>query len=133
MSQRPPPWNSTPTPVVVVLRFEMPVAHGDSFRERARSALDVLAAQPGLVSGGVARGVDDPARWVLTLAWESVGHYRRALSASDVKMAAVPLLSEAVDEATVFELLDGRAGWQGRAESALAPDAGQVRPGEENW
>jgi len=33
----------------------------------------------------------------------NVGSYRRALSPYDVKMAAVPLLSEAIDEPTAYE------------------------------
>ena len=36
------------------------------------------------------RNVDDPALWLLTTTWENVGSYRRALSAYDVKLHAVP-------------------------------------------
>lgn len=130
MTQRPPDWSPVPTPVVVVTRYEVPEPDGPTFRERARAALEALAAQPGLLAGQVARATDDPTRWVLTLTWESVGHYRRALSAYDVKLAAVPLLSQAADEPTAFEVLDGRGAWDVTADSALAPDAGQVRIGE---
>ena len=34
--------------------------------------------------------------------WDNVGSYRRALSSYDVKVAVVPLLAQAVDEATAF-------------------------------
>jgi hypothetical protein len=34
-----------------------------------------------------------------------VGSYRRALSAYDVKVTAVPLLSQAIDEPSAYELV----------------------------
>ncbi len=40
---------------------------------------------------------------MLTTTWANVGSYRRALSAYDVKMTAVPLLSRAVDEPSAYE------------------------------
>ena len=116
--------------MVVVMRFGVTGAAGADFRERARVAVEILAAQRGFVSGAVGRATDDPTRWVLTLTWESVGDYRRALSAFDVKVAAVPLLSEAIDEPTAYEVLDGRGAETVTAHSALAPDAGSVRLGE---
>lgn len=130
MTQGPPDWSDPPTAMVVVTRFVVPEPAGRSFRDRARAALNVLAAQPGLVTAAVGRATDDPSRWVLTMTWESVGQYRRALASFDVKLAAVPLLSEAVDEPTAFELLDGRGAHPVTSDSALAPDAGQVRLGE---
>lgn len=130
MTKGPPGWTDPPTAMVVVTRFVVPEEGGPSFRERARAALDVLAVQPGLVTASVGRATDDPCRWVLTMTWESVGLYRRALASFDVKVAAVPLLSEAVDEPTAFEVLDGRGASTVTADSALAPDSGQVRLGE---
>ena len=130
MTQGPPGWTDTPTGLVVVTRFVVPDRDARAFRDRARAALDVLAAQPGLVTASVGRATDDPDRWVLTMTWDSVGQYRRALASFDVKVAAVPLLSEAVDEPTAFEVLDGRGVQHVTAESALAADAGQVRIGE---
>ena len=113
-----------------MLRFVVAEPAAVQFRERARAALDILAAQPGSVTGVVGRATDDPTRWVMTLGWESVGDYRRALSSYDVKVAAVPLLSQAVDEPTAYEVLDGRGSRNVTAESALAPDAGEVRLGQ---
>ena len=40
---------------------------------------------------------------MLTTEWESVGAYRRALSAYDVKLTAVPVLSRALDEPSAYE------------------------------
>ena len=37
--------------------------------------------------------------------WESVGTYRRALGAFDVKVHATPLLAESLDEPSAFETL----------------------------
>jgi hypothetical protein len=37
--------------------------------------------------------------------WESVGTYRRALGAFDVKVNATPLLAESLDEPSAFEEL----------------------------
>jgi len=91
--------------VLVVTRYRVdPVDAGD-FLDRARAALGVLAERPGWRSGRIARATDDPALWVLTTEWDSVGTYRRALSAYDVKVHAVPLLSLAIDEPTGFEVV----------------------------
>jgi hypothetical protein len=55
------------------------------------------------VGGEIGRNVDDPELWVLTTRWENVGSYRRALSAYDVKLSAVPILSRALDEPSAYE------------------------------
>ena len=92
--------------MIVVNRFR--VEAGDetatqSFRAEVEQAHAVLAARPGYVDGAVGRNVDDPSLWLLTTWWENVGSYRRALSAYDVKVAAVPLLSRALDEPSAYE------------------------------
>lgn len=71
------------------------------------SALTVLIAQVGCEDGHLGRNVDDPGLWVMVTRWRDVGSYRRALSAYDVKVGAVPLLSRAIDEPSAFEDLDG--------------------------
>ncbi len=43
---------------------------------------------------------------MLTTQWEHVGAYRRALSAYEVKLHAVPLLSRAIDEPSAFEVVE---------------------------
>lgn len=91
--------------MLVVTRYRVPADHAVSFRDRARVALDALAARPGWLAGHIGRATDDPTLWVLTSEWENVGSYRRALSAYQVKVDAVPLLSLAIDEPTAFELL----------------------------
>ena len=77
----------------------------DGFEERARAALDVLAARPGFVRGRLGRAYDEPSVWVLTTEWDSVGSYRRSLSSYDVKVVASTLLAEGRDEVSAFEVL----------------------------
>jgi heme oxygenase (mycobilin-producing) len=90
--------------VLVVNRF---VVSGDDedFRTRAGAALAALGARPGYVRGSLGRAYDDPTRWTLVTEWESVGAYRRALSAYDVKVTATPLLAQSLDEPSAFETL----------------------------
>jgi hypothetical protein len=103
------------------MRFRVPEAGGAEFLEQAHIALRALSQRPGYVDGGVGRATDDPTLWLMSLRWDSVGAYRRALSAYEVKLAAVPLLSTAVDEPTAFEML---ADAGGRRTSDRAADHG---------
>jgi quinol monooxygenase YgiN len=92
--------------VLVVNRFRVPEADAPAFRADLEHARAVLAERPGYVSGAIGRNLDDPELWVLTTTWEHVGAYRRALSAYDVKMGAVPLLSRAIEEPSAFEVVE---------------------------
>jgi quinol monooxygenase YgiN len=89
--------------VIVVNRFRVEEQGADAFRRDVHAALDALARRPGYVDGRIGRNVDDPALWVLTTSWANVGSYRRALSSYDVKLTAVPLLSQAIDEPSAYE------------------------------
>ena len=91
--------------LVVVTRYLVAAGEGSTFHERAREALDALAAQPGCRRGHVGRSMDEPHRWLLQTEWESVGSYRRALSSYDVKVRAVPVMYLAIDEPTAYEAL----------------------------
>lgn len=102
--------------MLVVNRFHVPEADAAAFAEQVTAAHEVLAGRPGYVDGAVGRNVDDPTLWVLQTRWADVGSYRRALSAQDVRLSAVPLLSRAVDEPSAYELL-GDAGPQGLNEA----------------
>jgi quinol monooxygenase YgiN len=92
--------------VLVVSRFRVPLEQGEAFRGELQQALDALAERPGHLGGTLGRNVDDPTLWVLTTTWEHVGAYRRALSAYDVKLRAVPLLSRALDEPSAYEVVE---------------------------
>jgi quinol monooxygenase YgiN len=89
--------------VIVVNRFRVPEAEQATFREDLERARAALAVQRGFVAGRIGRNVDDPELWVLTTEWEGPGAYRRALSAYDVKLTAVPVLSRALDEPSAYE------------------------------
>lgn len=91
--------------MIVVTRYNVAPGDESSFATRAHAALDALSREPGYRTGGVGCNVDDGSLWTLTTLWEDTGSYRRALSATDVKLAAVPLLSEAINEPTAYEQL----------------------------
>ena len=74
------------------------------FETRLAAAVEVLSRQRGFVAARAGRNADDPELLALTMEWENIGSYRRALSPYEVKVAAVPLLSEAIDEPTAYEL-----------------------------
>lgn len=112
--------------MLVVTRFRIEPGEASSFLHQARAALTVLAGCPGWRSGNVGRALDDATLWLMTTEWQDVGSYRRALSAYEVKMTAEPLLAQALDEPTAFELLTATD----PHGTALAADAGVVRVGE---
>jgi quinol monooxygenase YgiN len=89
--------------VIVVNRFRVPDGEQAAFREDLERARETLAVQRGYQRGAVGRNVDDPELWLLTTEWEGPGAYRRALSAYDVKLTAVPVLSRALDEPGAYE------------------------------
>jgi hypothetical protein len=103
--------------VLVVNRFQVPQEQSDveAFRRDLERALEVLGERAGFEDGRLGRNVDDPGLWTMVTRWRDVGSYRRALSAYDVKVHAVPLLSRAVDEPSAYEELDGELNrWQPR-------------------
>ena len=92
--------------MLVVSRFRVPAEAAPAFRSDLERAHEALAARPGYRGGTIGRNVDDPELWVLSTSWEHVGAYRRALSAYDVKLRAVPLLSRALDEPSAYEVVE---------------------------
>lgn len=93
--------------MLVVSRFR----YDEELTEQAQSELgrcvEAFAQRPGYLSGTVGRAMDDPSLWVLTTVWANVGAYRRALSAYEIKLHVVPLLSKAIDEPSAYEVLIG--------------------------
>lgn len=108
--------------MLVVSHFE---AGAPDFVARAHAAMTALAARPGYLRGQLGRSLDEPAHWCLVTEWESVGAYRRALSAYDVKLSASPLLAESMDLPSAFEVLGHTddSGTIVEAPSDRAPDA----------
>lgn len=104
--------------MLVVNRFVVPEVDAATFREDMEAAHRVLSERPGYLAGQIGRNLDDPTLWVLTTTWENTGSYRRALSAYDVKMYGVPLLSRAIDEPSAFEPVEPGADlnvWESRS------------------
>ncbi|MGH3714651.1 MAG: antibiotic biosynthesis monooxygenase family protein [Micromonosporaceae bacterium] len=106
--------------MLVVNRFL--VESEAEFTVRADAALRALASRDGFLRARLGRAADDPGRWCLVTEWQSVGAYRRALSAYDVKLYATPLLAESEDEPSAYEVLTS---WEGdqltQARSDRAP------------
>jgi len=92
--------------VIVITRFRVPQEEQAAFRDELERARETLAVQSGHLSGRVGRNVDDPELWVLVTEWQGPGAYRRALSAYDVKLTAVPILSRALDEPSAYETVE---------------------------
>ncbi len=110
---------------VVVMRFAVPIDGADAFEEEACDVARLLAGFDGCTGVDVARASDDRELWVMVARWDSIGSYRKALSAYEVKLNAVPFLSRAIDEPTAFEVLFGVDVAGERATSSdLAGDAG---------
>ena len=78
------------------------------FIEMLRTAIEVLAHHEGFIAARIGRAVDDASLVLVNVRWNSVGSYRRALSAYEVKVAVIPLLSSAIDEDTAFEIVHVR-------------------------
>lgn len=91
--------------MLVTNRFVVTEEDAATFVERAHAALVVLAACPGYRRGELVRALDDPRHWCLVTEWESVGAYRRALGAFDVRVHATPLLAASLDEPSAYETL----------------------------
>lgn len=91
--------------MLVVTRYRVPPGDRREFLDTARAAVEALAARPGCLDVRVGLAVDEPDLWVLQSRWESVGAYRRALSAVDVKIRAVPLMYRSLDEPSAYEVL----------------------------
>ncbi|HZN77469.1 MAG TPA: antibiotic biosynthesis monooxygenase [Micromonosporaceae bacterium] len=116
--------------MLVVNRFVVGTADREAFTVRAHTALEVLAGRPGYLRGRLARALDEPDHWCLITEWESVGAYRRALSAFDVRVHATPLLAGALPEPSAYEVLataDGGAVVSFDSDRADEPDPGPGR------
>jgi heme-degrading monooxygenase HmoA len=88
--------------VIAISRFD---SAADDAEQRGRTVLDALSGRPGFRRGRLARAVDEPTAWVLTSEWDSVGSYRRGISAYEVKLVATTLLAEGRDEVSAFEVV----------------------------
>ena len=86
-----------------IARFSVPLADASGFEGQLQTALEAFAACNGYVSGEIGQNLDDLTLWSMTTHWDNVGSYRRALSNLNVKMNAIPILAQAIDEPGAYE------------------------------
>ena len=109
--------------MIVITRYRVPSEDREAFLSEAAGAVRALSSRSGCRAVRVARAVDDGGLWVMQSEWDSVGAYRRALSAPEVKLLAVPLMYRCVDEPSAFEIrLDAVDGEVTEVAGALAED-----------
>ena len=89
--------------MLAIARFTIPLAEATEFEAQLSVALEAFSACTGFVSGEFGQNLDEPTLWSLVTHWENVGSYRRALSNLNVKMNAIPLLAQAIDEPGAYE------------------------------
>jgi hypothetical protein len=88
--------------VFAVTRLRATDEDGAALVDAVTVLLGALSARPGFRYGELGRSADDPDLWALVTRWDGVGWYRRALSASEVKIAGAPVWVHAVDEPGVY-------------------------------
>lgn len=81
-----------------IARFRVEVPRQGEFIERLTIAHNALKACSGYLNGEIGINTDEPGLIALVTRWENIGSYRRALSNYQVKVDAVPVLAEAIDE-----------------------------------
>jgi hypothetical protein len=79
------------------------LANATQFEAQLSSALEAFSKCKGYVNGEFGQNLDEVTLWSLVTHWENVGSYRRALSNLNVKMNAIPLLAQAIDEPGAYE------------------------------
>lgn len=89
--------------MLAVARFSVPLADAAHFEAQLSTALEAFSKCKGYVSGEYGQNLDELTLWSLVTHWENVGSYRRALSNNDVKMNAIPILAQAIDEPGAFQ------------------------------
>ncbi len=95
--------------VIVVTRFIVPDSEAADFLHGARQFIAALEQRPGHVSSRTARALDDADRWLVISEWVGVGAWRRALSAYEVRLEAVPFMARAEAEPSVYETVSPEA------------------------
>jgi hypothetical protein len=86
-----------------IARFMVPLGDAANFEVQLDCALAAFSGCTGYVSGEIGQNLDDPTLFSLVTHWANVGSYRRALSNNDVKMNAIPILAQAIDEPGAYE------------------------------
>jgi len=90
--------------MLAMSRFRVQAQAEADFRARAERAVEFLAGCEGNLSAELLRNLDEPQLWCIVSTWRNVGSYRRSFNGNPAKMVLVPLLSEAIDEPSAFDL-----------------------------
>lgn len=89
--------------MLAIARFRVALGDAARFEAELCLALDAFSHCAGFVKGEIGQNLDENSLWTLVTHWENVGSYRRALSNNNVKMNAIPLLAQAIDEPGAYE------------------------------
>ena len=89
--------------MLAIARFNVVLGNASHFEAELSLALEALSQCAGFIKGEIGQNLDESSLWTLVTHWENVGSYRRALSNNDVKMNAIPLLAQAIDEPGAYE------------------------------
>lgn len=81
-----------------IARFRVSPEGSEPFLQSLEAAHRALAACDGYVEGHIGSNTDEPGLIAMITRWRNIGSYRRALSNYQVKMVAVPILAQAIDE-----------------------------------
>lgn len=81
-----------------IARFRVSPEDFEGFLGSLSAAHAALAACDGYIAGRIGSNTDEPGLIALITEWRNIGSYRRALSNYQVKMVAVPILAQAIDE-----------------------------------
>ncbi|MSO25281.1 MAG: antibiotic biosynthesis monooxygenase [Candidatus Planktophila sp.] len=92
--------------MLAIARFSVPLATSGAFAGQIEQAHQALSQCEGYIDGEAGQNLDEPTLWVLMTRWRNVGSYRRALSSARVKMQAIPLLAQALDEPGAYQRQD---------------------------
>lgn len=119
----------TPITVVSTLRAPDPQSHSTVMVDELRVCMSILAALPGCVSAELGRSMDSEIDFVFITRWQSVGHYRKALSNFQVKAEVIPVLSRYMVDSMTAELMEVSGEASGSFPTALASDAATYERG----
>jgi quinol monooxygenase YgiN len=89
--------------MLAIARFNVALGNAAYFEAELLVALEALEQCAGFIKGEIGQNLDDSTLWSLVTHWENVGSYRRALSNNAVKMNAIPLLAQAIDEPGAYQ------------------------------
>jgi hypothetical protein len=101
--------------------WQFAVTNLADWREQTREVVEHLRTMPGFTSAQTLRYVDEPEIVSLLIQWETVGQYRKALSAGSSKLLVWPFLMSANEVPGAFETLDI---WTGEQNQSFASAVG---------